>query len=389
MLEGIRILDLSRLLPGPYATMMLGDLGAEVIKVEEPGTGDYMRKFTPMVEGTGVFFLAVNRNKKSITLNLKKERGKEILRTLVRKADVLLESFRPGVMDGLGLGYDAVREINPGLVYCSLSGYGQDGPYRDRAGHDANYLAASGVLGITGNRNGQPIIPGIQVADLTGGMFAVIGILSALWQRQRNGRGTYLDVAMADGLYSVMSIHLAAMMAAGMPAVRGDMMLSGALACYNIYKAGDGGYVALAALEEKFWKNFCQALERPDLLSGHLALAVDGDPVYEELKSIFLSRETAGWRDFSDRVDCCLSVVNSAGEAAESAYARERGIFADVPLTGGKTMPQVRNPIVFPGAGRRAPLPPPELGQHNTEIYGRLAGLSEEEINFLSGEGVI
>lgn len=389
MLQGIRVLDLSRLLPGPYASMLLGDMGAEIIKVEEPGVGDYMRQFTPQVEGTGVFFLAVNRNKKSVTLNLKKERGREILGSMIKKADVLLESFRPGVMDGLGLGYDTVREINPGLVYCSLSGYGQDGPYRDRAGHDLNYLAVSGVLGITGVRDGQPVMPGVQVADLTGGMFAVIGILSALWQRQRNGRGTYLDVAMADGLYSMMSIHLAALMNAGVPAARGKMMLSGALACYSIYRTKDDGYVALAALEDKFWKNFCQALERPDMLPGHLSLAVDGDQVYEELKNIFLSRTTLQWRDFADRTDCCLTVVNDAAEVVQSVYARERGLIADVPLTVGRTMSQVRNPIVFPGAGRRAPLPPPELGQHNGEIYGSLAGLSDGELNELRRDGVI
>lgn len=389
MLEGIRVLDLSRLLPGPYATMLLGDLGAEVIKVEEPGTGDYMRQFVPRVDGTGVFFLAVNRNKKSITLNLKKERGREILVSLIKKSDVLLESFRPGVMNNLGLGYDAVREINPGLVYCSLSGYGQDGSYSNRAGHDVNFLAASGVLGITGNRDGSPVIPGIQVADLTGGMFAVIGILSALWQRQRNGKGTYLDVAMADGLFSVMSIHLAALMAAGVPAERGNMMLSGALACYNVYQTRDGGYVALAALEEKFWQNFCRELDRPDLLPGHLARAVEGEPVYEELKNIFLSRDTSAWREFSDRVDCCLSVVDGAAEVVESTYARERGIFTDVPLNSGKTMPQVRNPIVFPGAGRRALLPPPDPGQHNEEIYHCLAGLTTEEITTLREQGII
>jgi len=389
MLEEIRVLDLSRLLPGPYATMLLGDMGAEVIKVEEPGQGDYMRQFTPLVEGTGVFFLAVNRNKKSVTLNLKTERGREILRTMIKKADVLLESFRPGVMDRLGLGYDTVREINPGLVYCSLSGYGQDGPDRDRAGHDVNYLAASGVLGITGVRDEQPVMPGVQVADLTGGMFAVIGILSALWQRQSNGRGTYLDVAMADGLYSMMSMHLAALMNAGVPAARGNMMLSGALACYSIYRAKDGGYVALGALEAKFWNNFCQALDRPDMLSGHLSMAVDGDQVYEELKSIFLSRTTAQWRDFADRTDCCLSVVNDAAEVVQSAYARERGLITEVPLTTGKTMSQVRNPIVLPGAEKKPPLSPPELGQHNHEIYGSLAGLSDAELDQLRGDGVI
>ena len=389
MLEGIRVLDLSRLLPGPYASMILGDLGAEVIKVEEPGRGDYMRHFTPQTHGAGVFFLAVNRNKKSITLNLKKERGKEIFRTLVPKADVLLEGFRPGVMEGLGLGYDALREINPGLVYCSLSGYGRDGSHSKMAGHDANYLAVSGVLGITGIRDGRPVIPGVQVADFTGGLFAVVGILSALWQKQRTGRGAHLDVAMTDGLFSMMSMHLASLMTAGTAAARGDMMLSGALACYNVYQTMDDGYVVLAALEEKFWQNFCRGLDRSDLLQSHLSRAEDGDPAYEELKDIFRSRTVKEWRDFAGRVECCLSVVDSAEDIITGSYARERGLFTEVPLADGKTMTQVRNPIVFSGAGAKAPLPPPELGRHNAEIYGELAGLTGDDIAKLRADGVI
>lgn len=388
MLKGIRIIDLSRLLPGPYASMLLGDLGAEIIKVEEPGQGDYMRHFLPQIDGTSVFFLAVNRNKKSITLNLKKERGKKILLALIQQADVLLESFRPGVMDGLGLGYESLKEINPGLVYCSLTGYGQDGPYRDRAGHDINYLATSGVLGITGVRGGQPVIPGVQIADLTGGMFAVIGILSALVQKQRSGKGTYLDVAMTDGLFSVMSIHLASFMA-GVPAERGGMMLSGGIVCYNVYQTRDGGYVALGALEKKFWVNFCHGLERPDLIPGHVSPAVEGEPVYEEVKKIFMSRTTEEWREFAGGVDCCLTVVDDVAGVTKSLYVRERGLFTGVKLAGGKTMSQVRNPVINYGDTTEVPSPPPELGQHNYEIYNGLLGLTGAEIENLREEGVI
>lgn len=388
MLKGIRVLDLTRLLPGPYATMLLGDLGAEIIKVEEPGTGDYMRGFLPRVDGVSVFFLAVNRNKKSITLNLKKERGKEIFLALAREADVIIEGFRPGVMQGLGLDYEAVRQVNPGIVYCSLSGYGQNGPYRDRAGHDINYLSVSGVLGITGVRDAQPVVPGVQVADLTGGMFAVIGILSALWQKQREGQGAYLDLSMTDGLFSMMSIHLANLMATGTPAARGNMMLCGALTCYNVYRTMDNGYVALGALEAKFWRNFCRALGREDLVSGHSSRAVEDDLVYREVREIFLSHTKDWWREFGEKVDCCLTPVDTAEEVLEGEYARSRGLIIDVDRPGGGMLRQVRHPLVVDGVPVKKALCPPALGEHNAELYGAL-GLDREELALLKEQGVI
>lgn len=382
MLNGIRILDLSGYLPGPYATMLLGDLGAEVIKIEQPGIGDNMRHFTLQVDGNSLFFLAVNRNKKSITLNLKKEQGKEIFLSLVRESDVIIEGFRPKVMEGLGLDYEVVKKVNPGIVYCSLSGYGQNGSYRDRAGHDLNYLSVSGVLDMIKDRSGQPVIPGMQVADITGGMFAVIGILSALWQRQREGRGTHLDMSITDGLFSVISMHLMYYMATGTLE-----MLSGTLTCYNVYRTRDNDYVALAALEPKFWKNFCDALGRADLVPGHSSYAVEDDPTYQEVKNIFLSRNKAEWCDFSERVDCCLTPVNTADEVVNGVYARERGLIVDAPDVGD-TLRQVLNPLVFLGEKNRKTSPPPALGQHNSVIYGDL-GISEEELAMLKKDGVI
>lgn len=388
MLSGVRVLDLTRLLPGPYATLLLADLGAEVIKLEPPGSGDYMRHFQPRVDDTSVFFLAVNRNKKSITLNLKEERGREIFLQLVREVDVVFEGFRPGVMDNLGLGYEVLQQVHPGLVYCSLSGYGQNGPYRDRAGHDINYLSVSGVLGITGTRDGQPVVPGIQVADLTGGMFAVVGILAALWQKKRDGRGACIDMSMTDGLFSLMSIHLLNFMAAGAPASPGQMMLSGALTCYNIYRTRDNGYVALGALEAKFWENFCRGVGREDLVAGHMAPALAENPVYKQVQDIFLSQPVQYWREFASRVDCCLTPVEDARQVVHGAYARERELFMEVPLAGGGTTRQVRSPMVFAGQGGAQPTPPPVIGQHNDEIYGRL-GLGAEDLARLQQAGII
>lgn len=387
MLEGVRVIDLSRLLPGPYATMLMGDLGAEVIKIEEPGRGDYMREFLPLVNKDSAFFLAVNRNKKSLSLDFKAAEGREVLLRMARSVDVVIESFRPGVVDALGIGYEAVKEVNPYIVYCSLTGYGQTGSFRNRAGHDINYLATSGMLSMNGQRGGGPVIPGVQVADLTGAMFAVIGILSGLWRQQRDGKGCYVDAAMTDGLFSITSMHLANQLAAGAPQRRGDTMLSGQLACYNVYMTKDGKYVALGALEAKFWRAFCLGLDNADLLPGHLAKAVDGEPVFEALKEIFKSRTKAQWAEFAGMVDCCLSPVEELDEVLDGDYAAGRQLVMDLhhPVEG--LLKQIRNPLV----GDAVPVndaPPPTLGQHTVEIMQWL-GYSDEEIRTLKAKGVI
>ena len=387
MLEGVRVIDLSRLLPGPYATMLLGDLGAEVIKVEEPGRGDYMREFLPLVNQDSAFFLAVNRNKKSLSLNIKAAEGREVLLRLARSADVVIESFRPGVVDALGIGYEAVKEVNPYIVYCSLTGYGQTGAYRNRAGHDINYLATSGVLAMNGQRGGSPVIPGVQVADLTGAMFAVIGILSALWRQQRDGKGSYVDAAMTDGLFSMASMHLANQLAAGAPQRRGDTMLSGQLACYNVYMTKDGKYVALGALEAKFWRAFCLGIDNADLLPGHMAKAVDGEPVFEILKGIFRSRTKAQWAEFAGTVDCCLSPVEELDELLDGDYAAGRQLVMELQHPVEGLLKQIRNPLVGEGV-LVDDAPPPTLGQHTEEIMQWL-GYSGEEIGTLKAKGII
>lgn len=387
MLKGVRVIDLSRLLPGPYATMLLGDLGAEVIKVEEPGRGDYMREFSPLVNRDSAFFLAVNRNKKSLGLNIKAAEGREVLLRLARSADVVIESFRPGVADALGIGYEALKEVNPYIVYCSLTGYGQNGPYRNQAGHDINYLAISGVLAMNGQRGGSPVIPGVQVADLTGAMFAVIGVLSGLWRQQREGKGSYVDAAMTDGLFSIVSMHLANQLAAGAPQRRGDTMLSGQLACYNVYLTKDGKYVALGALEAKFWRAFCQGIGNEDLLPGHMARAVDGEPVFEVLKEIFKSRTKAQWAEFAGTVDCCLTPVEELDELFDGDYAAGRKLVMDLQHPVEGLLKQIRNPLVGDGIPVNN-TPPPTLGQHTEEIMQWL-GYSGEDIRILKARGVV
>lgn len=285
---GLRLLDLSRLLPGPYCSLLFADLGAEVIKVEEPGLGDYARSNLPHYGKTGVgaAYLMLNRNKKSLALNLKADAGKAIFRRLIRTADVLLESFRPGVMDRLGLGWEALRGENPGLVYCALSGYGQDGPYRNLVGHDINYMGYAGALAITGPRGGPPLMPGVQVADIGGGaLMAAFAIAAALHHRARAGQGQFLDVSMTDGVVSWLANHYGPFFATGQLPVRGEERLNGGWVCYQIYETADGKHLTLGALEPKFWANLCALLRREDLIPHQYATA----------------RRATGWRRSSGR----------------------------------------------------------------------------------------
>ena len=266
LLKGIRVLDLTRLYPGPFCTMMMVGLGAEVIKVESPVEGDYLRDIGPADVDGSISFRLLNQNKKSITLNLKTAEGVELFMRLAKEADVVVEGFRPGVVAALGIDYAAVKGVNPEIIYCSITGYGQDGPYRNRAGHDINFIAMSGILGITGLPDGQPVIPGVQIGDVGGGsLMALSGILAALYGRSNGQGGSYLDVAMLDGLIAWLPLS-AAEHFAGLPVGRGSSQLNGGYACYHLYQTADRGYMALGALEVKFWKSFCLAVGREDLM---------------------------------------------------------------------------------------------------------------------------
>src|SRR6202162_348767 len=271
-LSGIRILDLSRLLPGAYASQMLADFGADVIKIEEPGSGDYGRFMPPHgAGGMSLYFLAMNRNKRSMTLNLKKDEGRTIFQRLARQADVILESFRPGVMERLGLGYEQLKEINPRIVYCAISGYGQDGPYRLRAGHDLNYAGYAGLLHYNRGARGEPAMPPTQLGDLAGGSFmAAIGILTALVGREQSGAGRMVDVSMTEGVMALLPFTDIAYLNTGEAPIPVRSALDGGLPCYNIYETQDGKYVTLAALEYKFWHTFCTRTGHLELLPFHL-----------------------------------------------------------------------------------------------------------------------
>ena len=372
-LEGLKVLDLSRLLPGPYATLVLADLGARVDKVEEPGVGDPTRHYPPLKGDTSALFLGLNRNKRSIALDVRSRQGVEALKGLVHHYDVLVESSRPGVMDRLGLGYGALALLNPRLVYCSISGYGATGPLRLRAGHDLDYLARAGVLGFGGAPGNGPAMPPGQVADIGGGsLFAVAGILAALHERARTGRGRFVDVSMTDGATAFFHLQLAGRMVMGgegTPLTRGREALNGAYPCYGLYPTKDGRWLAVGALEPKFFIALCQALGRPELVDGAYDVGEAGRATRAELERLFAQRTQGEWVDFFRELDVCVEPVLEKDELLQDPQLRARGLFEEA---GGVRW--LRTPLVL----GRAPLePPPELGQH-TDVILAECGLKED-----------
>ena len=377
LLKGIRVLDLTRLYPGPFCTMMMAELGAEVIKVESPDEGDYLRVMGPADAEGGLSFRLLNRNKKSITLNLKTAEGVEIFMRLVKDADVLVEGFRPGVVTALNIDYEAIKGVNPEIIYCSITGYGQDGPYRNRAGHDLNYIAISGILGITGLQNGQPIIPGVQIGDVGGGaLMALSGILAALYGRANGQGGSYLDVSMLDGLISWLPLS-AADHFAGLPVGRGSSLLNGGYACYHVYQTADEGYMALGALEVKFWLSFCRAVGREDLIERQYE--ENQESLKNELKNIFLQYDRQSWEEIFSSHDCCCEPVLSLAEAFKHPQVQARQAVRNTSLSFPLKITPREEPLTQPA---------PHLGEHTAEVLAAL-GYGRNELEELKKKGII
>ncbi|MBI4908567.1 MAG: CoA transferase [Acidobacteria bacterium] len=314
-LRGVRVLDLTRLLPGPMATQWLVDMGAEVIKVEEPGVGDYMRTMPP--EG---LFESINSGKKSVALDLKNETGLEAFLKLVDSADVLVEGFRPGVMDRLGCGWDSLHARHPRLIYAALTGYGYGNPYSQLAGHDINYLAIAGVLDQIGVKDGPPVIPAIQIADLAGGsMQCVIGILAALLERAHTGQGRFIDVSMTHGSALLLPVPLAQ----SPPSRRGATRLSGHYACYNVYRARDGRYLAVGALEPKFWATLCRALGCEDFIADQYAEDPRRTEIIQKVAARFATRDAEEWFAELRSIDACVTPIRTVEEAAVDLNLRK------------------------------------------------------------------
>jgi crotonobetainyl-CoA:carnitine CoA-transferase CaiB-like acyl-CoA transferase len=392
-LEGLTVLDLTRLLPGGFCSLLLADFGADVIKVEDTGMGDYIRWSSPGYDGVeasarSAAFLALNRGKRSIRVNLKSAGGREVLRRLARGADVLLESFRPGVLDRLGVGYERLREENPGLVYCAITGYGQDGPNRDRSGHDMNYLGLNGLLGLTGDADGPPVQAAGQIADIGGGaLVAAIGVLIALRERERSGRGQLVDCSMFDGSLSWLAMVAAQTFAGGSVPRRGSLPLAGGIVCYRPYRCSDG-WVTLGALEPKFWSEFCRGVGREDLIEH--AFDPPGSEAHAAVSEIFAGRTREEWREFASEHDCCLEPVLDLDEALDSELVTARDMVVEIDQPGAAQPVRLLGlPIKLsrtPGDPARAP--GPGLGEHTEEVLAA-AGFTAEEIASLERSGAV
>jgi alpha-methylacyl-CoA racemase len=364
-LTGIRVLDLTRLLPGAFCTMLLADMGADVIKVEEPDRGDYMRWTPPMVEGQSVLFNALNRNKRSVTLNLKSKPGRDLLLKLAEHADILVEGNRPGVMERLGLGWDVLHARNPRLILCSITGYGQDGPFAARAGHDLNYMATAGGLGLNGEKGGPPIPLSVQVADIGGGgLQPAVAILGALVAVQRGAEGRWLDVSMTDAAVSWLALVLAAH-GGGEEIRRGDQRLAGRHACYRVYACKGGGYYSVGALEPKFWLALCVAVGRPDLVAVQFAEGDEGERVHRDLEEVFASRTREEWATELAGLDACCEPVLELDEVESHPQVVARRL-----VSRSKSGVEVRPAVVLREDWRR--LDAPGLGQHTSEVLAEV-----------------
>ncbi|ATE61019.1 CaiB/BaiF CoA transferase family protein [Thauera sinica] len=384
-LQGLRILDLTRLLPGPLATQHLADYGAEVIKVEDTGAGDYARTMGAMGGDTSYFYQVVNRNKKSLRLDLKHPEGKALFLRLAKDADALVEGFRPGVMDKLGLGYEALAAVNPRLVYCSITGYGQTGPYAQRAGHDINYIGYAGVLDQIGTAGGAPALSNLQIGDLLGGtMAAVMGILVALLDARAGGRGRHVDVAMTDAALAHAIFPLVEVLARGGVRPRGEDLLTGGVPCYGVYETADGRHMAVGSLEEKFWHLACDTLGRPDLKPAHLATGGEGARARAEMAAIFRSRTQAQWVAAFDGVDCCVTPVLRLEEAMENPQIRARGMVQEV-----AGVRRFGPPVRMSGLEAPPPTAAPARAGTDGDAILRALGLDDADIARLRAAGVV
>jgi crotonobetainyl-CoA:carnitine CoA-transferase CaiB-like acyl-CoA transferase len=375
-LDGVRVLDLSRLIPGPFTTLVLADLGARVDKIEDAGGGDYLRHIPPQAAGESVSFQLLNRGKRSAILDLKRPEARAAFKRLVASYDVLFEQFRPGVLARLGLGHDELRAAHPKLIICALTGYGQQGDLAQRAGHDLNYLARAGLLGAQGPENGPPQVPGFQLADVSGGMWCVIAILAALAERARTGSGRVLDIAMTDGVLGFACTSIGpALLGAAEP--RGGQALTGGIAPYFTYVSKDGQPMSLAALEPKFWKAFCQAAG----LEADMSALLSG-PHQVELKNrvaeVFRTKTRAEWEAVAKEHDCMLEPVLSPSELKVDAHIASRRLLFEMETPRG-TVPQFRTPVTPEGT---AFTPAPRAGEHTRAIL-RDGGLAEDEIEAL------
>jgi crotonobetainyl-CoA:carnitine CoA-transferase CaiB-like acyl-CoA transferase len=379
-LDGIKVLDITRYLPGPFATQLLADFGAEVIKVEEPN-GELGRFLPPFIGGLGTRFCAVNRNKKSITIDLKSQQGKEIFKKLALSADIVIEQFRPGVMDKMGLGYNALKELNEGLIYCSITGYGLSGPWVNRAGHDINYLNTSGISALTAGRDGVPVMSSVQIADVAGGsLYAVIGVLLALFHRSRSGKGQIVDISMMDGALSLLAYTVGEWCGKGSVPETGREFLTGGFAMYNTYRCGDGRYAGLGAIEGKFWSGFCTKISRENYINLQYDISKQ-DEIIADINNIMLERSRDEWVSFFADSDICFTPVLDLDEVSEHEQVKAREMLVKVMnfKGSGSDLFVTGNPVKLSGTPCEIITEFPETGGDAMEILIE-AGYTREEV---------
>ncbi|MBI4831137.1 MAG: CoA transferase [Candidatus Lindowbacteria bacterium] len=394
LLEGVRIIDLSRMLAGPYGSMLLGDLGAEIIKIEEPGSGDLTRTTSAQaaLRGVSAYFLSINRNKKSVTLNLRAEKGREILYELVKKADVVYDNFRPAALQKLGCAYEILSKHNPKIICCSVSAFGHDGPYRDLPAYDIILQAIGGTMGLTGPEGGDPVVMGVPMGDLAGGVFGAFAISAALYQREKTGRGQKLDISLLDSQISLLVYLAQTYIANGeVPKPRGTM--HPLLAPFRVFKTKDG-YIAVVAFQDKFFESFCRIIEREDLPADErfdtlINRALNKAELYAILDGIFPRKTTAEWLAPLRDAQIPSGPVNNIKEALNDTQVRHRKMVVEIDHPEVGRYEALGNPIKSSVMRDGEFAPPPGLGQHTDEVLGSLVGLSASQIEALRQEGVI
>jgi len=374
-LYGIRVLDLSRQFPGPYATMILADFGADVLRIED-------RRFANDLSAWPVM-----RNKRHMTLNIKSPRGKEIFLKLLEGADVVVEGFRPGATSRMGIGYDDLKAVKPDIIYASLSGYGQTGPYSGMAGHDLNYIGVAGILALNGEPGRKPVIPPVQIADIGGGLNAAVGILVALFHRQRTGEGQYVDVSLTDAAVGFMTLPLMQYAEGGVSPQRGKMPLVGMFPFYRVYETKDGDYITIGAVEPRFWKKLCETLGCEDLEGEMFCSGEKAEQVEARLEEIFRRRTRDEWFGALREIDVCVGRVLSVGEMIGDPQVRHRGMIVEVEVGEGRTRPVQGIVAKLSETPGRIVSPPAGFGQHTVKVLKEL-GYSEGEIEELFEQGV-
>ena len=385
-LDGLRVLDLTRLMPGPLCTMILGDLGADIIKIEQPEVGDFTRVAPPFIADTGVTFLALNRNKRSITLNLKNHDSHEVVRKLVLSSDVFVESFQPGLAQSLGVGYETISGINKGTIYCSISGYGQTGPYRDLVGHDINYISYGGTLGATGQESGPPIIPATQVSDIQAALYAAMAIVAALYRREKTGKGEYIDISLMDAAVASMIIPLT-FHSAGAPVDRGTLFLSGGVPFYNVYETADHKFISIGAIEPKFWAELCRTLTLEKYEDQQFASAAF-EQIRVDLAAAFRQKTRDEWVRLLNGREIPCAPVYDVDQVPGDPHVRSRGMIFRMETAAFGRLSQLATPIRMTKNPLSVRLPPPKLGEHTLQILHGL-GYSEKDVQRFKTAGAI